>query len=376
MPHTPPFEAFRAVRYALAALLALAAIAAFSEPSSAAVFGADQRRPLDASVAPLAEKIGTLTAEKTGVLCTAFCVAPDVIATASHCLFGTAVSHGPRLGALSFKLGSDPSRTATLADAQSLSREQTIISGTQQLAVAPPIGAAQDWAIARLSAPVCKAGGLALSTRSSSAIDTAAARGAIYQVAVHADLPGVKLRISRPCAVRKDFPNANRAALARDFMALDQIVFHDCDTGGGSSGSPLLVDTPRGPEVVAMNVGTYVVARSLPSARLPDDDAQEQAASEPLANTAITLSDMRDALIALDESDALTSYADIQNVKSLLHDAGFYNGPLDADITSDVRESVHRFNAVYGRKPSARLTPDLTRDLETWLHARAPDAAP
>ena len=375
MQHTPPFEAFRTIKIVLATLLALAAVAAFSASSNAAVFGTDERRALDGPTSALSEKIGTLTSQKTGVVCTAFCVAPDMIATASHCLFGTAASHGPRLDELSFKLGSGPARTATLAGAQSLSRDQTIISGTQQLAVAPPIGAAQDWAVARLSAPVCKAGGVALSTRSSRDIDAAAARGSIYQVAIHADLPGAKLRISGPCAVRKDFPNANSAALARDFMALDKIVFHDCDTGGGSSGSPLLVDTPRGPEVVAMNVGTYVVARSLPSARLPDD-AQDQAASEPLANTAITLRDLSDALLALDERDTLTSQADIQNVKALLHDAGFYNGPSNGDVTNDVREAVHRFNAVYGRKPSARLTHDLTRDLETWLHARAPDAAP
>lgn len=372
MQHTPPFEAFRAIRLALAALLALAAVAAFSSSSHAAVFGSDERRPLDTKASSLAQKIGVLASAKTGVLCTAFCVAPDMIATASHCLFGTAASRGPRLSDLRFKLGADGKRSSQLADVQSFAQDQTIISGTRQLAVAPPIGAAQDWAVARLDRPLCKAGGIALAEHSQRDIDAAAARGAIYQVAIHADLPGTKLRVSRPCAIRKDFPNVRRTALARDFMALDKVVFHDCDTGGGSSGSPLLVDTPSGPEVIAMNVGTYVMARTVPSARLPDDTSNATS-SDALANTAILLNDLRDAIHALSESDTLTSRADILQVKSMLHDAGFYNGALNGDVTADLREAVYRFNAVYGRASSARLTSELAVDLETWLHSRAPD---
>lgn len=373
MPHTPPFEAFRRIKIVLAVLVALAAIAAFLAPSHAAVFGADQRRPLDAATASLSEKIGALTSQKTGVVCTAFCVAPDIIATASHCLFGTAASRGPRLSDLLFKIGSDIKRTSTLAATQSLSQDQTIISGTQQLAVAPPIGAAQDWAVARLEQPLCTSGSIRLSTRSETTIARDAARGAIYQVAIHADLPGAALRVSGPCAVREDFPSASRAALSRDFMALDNIVFHDCDTGGGSSGSPLLVDTPRGPEAIAMNVGTYVMARSVPSARVPDD-AESAPASEALANTAITLSELASAIEQLSESDTLTSSADIRRLKNLLHDAGFYNGALNSDVTAEMREAVHRFNAVYGRASSSRLTPQLSADLEGWLRARAPDS--
>ena len=394
MQHTPPFEAFRTIKFALAALLALAAIATFSSPGNAAVFGADDRRALDAASAALSEKIGTLTSQKTGVVCTAFCVAPDIIATASHCLFGTAASHGPRLSALRFNLGTDGKRVSAISGTQNPSYDRSIISGTRQLAVAPPIGAAQDWAVTRLERPLCTSGGVALSNRSQGEIDAAAARGEIYQIAVHADLPGAKLRISRPCAVRKEFPNASRAALARDFMAFDKIVFHDCDTGGGSSGSPLLVDTPRGPEAVAMNVGTYVMARSVPSARVADDaspDAGSEAlakqtlakqtmakqtlANDALANTAITLHDLPKAIEVLSQRDTLTSDTDVRHIQSLLRDAGFYKGPLNGDATNDTRLSVRRFNGVYGRAISARLTLELAADLEAWLRDRTPDQA-
>lgn len=372
MQHTPPFEAFRAIRMVLAALLALAAVIAFSGTSHAAVFGNDSRRPLDATTSALAAKIGTLSSQKTGLVCTAFCVAPDMIATASHCMFGTAASRGPRLSDIRFNLGGGSNRTTALAGAQSLSQDQTVISGTQRLAVAPPIGAAQDWAVARLESPVCSAGGIRLTDRSEAEINAAAARGEIYQVAVHDDLPGQTLRVSRPCAVRKDFPNVSRAALARDFMALDQIVFHDCDTGGGSSGSPLLIDTASGPEAVAMNVGTYVMARTVPSSRVPNDTLAP-ANNEALANTAITLRDLRDAMPTLSERDTLTNQTEILRIKSRLQSAGFYHGALNSDVTADVRAAVHRFNAVYGRPSSTRLTSELAADLETWLRSRAPD---
>lgn len=372
MHHTPPFEAFRVIRMVLAALLALAAVSAFSGASHAAVFGNDSRQPLDATTAALSEKIGTLSSQKTGLVCTAFCVAPDMIATASHCLFGTAASRGPRLSDIRFKLGASSTRTTTLSGAQSLSQDQTIVSGTQQLAVVPPIGAAQDWAVARLETPVCSAGGIRLTEQSEDEINAAAARGEIYQVAVHEDLPGEALRVSRPCAVRKDFPNVSRAALARDFMALDQIVFHDCDTGGGSSGSPLLINTPSGPEAVAMNVGTYVMARTVPSARVPNN-MSTPANSEALANTAITLRDLRDAMPTLLESDTVTNQTGILRIKSLLQNAGFYHGALNGDMSADVRAAVHRFNAVYGRPSSTRLTSELAADLETWARARASD---
>ncbi len=77
----------------------------FQSPADAAVFGTDERTtPRPVHDAALREKIGTLTSTDNGSFCTAFCVAPDMIATASHCLFGTAATPGPKLRALRFKL--------------------------------------------------------------------------------------------------------------------------------------------------------------------------------------------------------------------------------------------------------------------------------
>jgi V8-like Glu-specific endopeptidase len=292
--HTPPFEAFRIVRLALVAAAVIAALVTYSDASSAAVFGHDDRRPLSRADAALTEKIGTLVQSETGAYCTAFCVAPDVIVTASHCLFGTAATAAPKLKTLMFKLASaSASSPATaIAGRATATQSKSVISGTTRLAVSPPIGAARDWAVVKLAAPACTSGALKISTKPEADIRDAATRGEIYQIAVHADLPGGQLHRGAPCAVSTSFPSADDATIARDFANPDSILFHDCDTGGGSSGSPLLIDTPGGPEVAGINVGTYVLSRNVTTA----EDNQPTSISEPIANTAVWIAAIAEAV--------------------------------------------------------------------------------
>src|SRR5450631_4121824 len=54
-----------------------------------AVFGPDDRKPLPQSYFRLGSKVGVLHDPRTRSVCTAFCVAPDVVATAAHCLYRT-----------------------------------------------------------------------------------------------------------------------------------------------------------------------------------------------------------------------------------------------------------------------------------------------
>ena len=292
MSAKPPFAAFNILRFGLALALIIAAVASFSTAGHAAVFGRDERvktRPADA---PLHAKIGTLVSSENGAFCTAFCVAPDLIATASHCLFGTEVTPAPKLSALSFKPASARTPASATAIRQILQRTPNIISGTRALRVTPPIAAASDWAVARLASPICEAGGLALSTKSPADIHRAAGNGDVYQIAVHADVADGKLRYGGPCALHTSFPKSDATSIARDFAEPSAILFQDCDTGGGSSGSPLLIDTTAGPEVVGINVGTYVLSRAVTTAQ----DANAQPVSEPIANTAIEISAIRDAV--------------------------------------------------------------------------------
>lgn len=251
-----------------------------------AVFGADDRRNIATHTdeAELSEKIGILHIAGAG-FCTASCVAPGVILTASHCLIGTQQFAGPDLSRVSFTLGAQ-SRTTALAGDRARDMRRNIVAGTPSLRLKPPIGAAADWAIARLATPVCEAGVLPVSTLNRDEIEAQAQAGGIYQIAMHRDVTPDRLVRGGPCHIARSFAAAPAPAIELDFEDAGAILLHTCDTGMGSSGSPLLADGVNGPEIVGLNVGTYVLTKAATSTSLRGGETQQEA-SEPIANTAI-----------------------------------------------------------------------------------------
>src|SRR5689334_18420350 len=62
-----------------------------------AVFGTDDRVALPAKYKDVQQKIGLLFNMRSRTVCTAFCVALDVVATAGHCLHRTLGERAPQL---------------------------------------------------------------------------------------------------------------------------------------------------------------------------------------------------------------------------------------------------------------------------------------
>ena len=294
---------FRACRPFLFAVLSSAVVAAastgsalagpqgaFGTPATGAsaltpiaVFGSDDRAPLAQIDAALNDKIGTLEIRGASI-CTAFCVAPDAIATASHCLFGTERTKAPDLEALTFNVGAGRNaRASRIAGATASGIRQSIQSGTQRLRVAPPIDAASDWGIARLAEPVCGAGILPISEALREDVEIAAIRGQVFQVAMHRDQSARTLMHGGPCLIGREFPGVPQATIGRDFKNPDDVLLHTCDTGPGSSGSPMLMIGRSGPEVVGINVGTYVLSRMVQK----NSDGEREEVNEAIANTAV-----------------------------------------------------------------------------------------
>ena len=272
-----------------------------------AVFGTDERKSIPGRHTALTRKIGTLSLDGS-TICSAFCVAPDLIATASHCLFGTAGSAKPSLTKFAFKIGSGENLQSTrFAVSAENDTHGNVRSGTENLSLSPPIEAANDWAVARLARPICRAGGLTLSDKSRVEIAEASEQGQIFQVAMHRDL-SASIMFGGPCAIKEAFPDASAGMIARDFADPDSIILHDCDTGPGSSGSPMLIDTPGGPEVIGINVGTYVLSRVLNKTA----DNGSGTHSEAIANTALETSRFR---AAVEELAALPHMSVLQRVK-------------------------------------------------------------
>ncbi len=284
----------------LAALMIWSGNASAEPPSArgfvpSAVFGGDERRTLPQSLEHLREKIGVLSLGEASI-CTAFCISPDAIATASHCLLGTTQTPPPDLMRISFSVGGGTKRTSKLDGRSRSDMRARLASGTDVLRVIPPIEAARDWAIARLEKPVCRSGGLPLSGLARERIEHRAGRGDVYQVAMHRDFAPGSLIYAGPCNIARAFAQASRQTIAADFSKPEAILMHTCDTGPGSSGSPLLINGEGGPEVVGINVGTYVLSR--PPGNTSSTGSPQTRQSEAIANTAIKADEFKSAIDA------------------------------------------------------------------------------
>ncbi len=268
-----------------------------SDVRPVAVFGSDDRTELPAAILDeLRDKIGVLSLGESN-FCTAFCVATDTIATASHCLLGTQEQAGPDLSRVVFNVGGkDMHRHSSgLAGSPRTGFHRAIRAGTSALRVRPPIAAERDWALARLAAPVCMAGGLPISRLTRNEIEVRAAGSKVYQVGMHRDVSADRLVIGAVCGMARGFAQAHEDTIALDFANADAILLHTCDTGLGSSGSPMLTDGASGPEVVGINVGTYVIS---PAAANPSSGTQAgaKALTEAIANTAVPAGQFRRAV--------------------------------------------------------------------------------
>ena len=167
-----------------------------------AVFGSDDRVPLPRD-RQLQGKIGLLFSPKARTLCTAFCVADDVIATAAHCLFRTAGDAYPALEDFRFGPSKDQPRSQVrLAGFASRSSLQNVASGSISLSVRPPIDAAHDWALARLSSPVCRGNVLKLAPMPEKTMQSAAAAGQLWMMGYHRDFSDWRPALSRDCEVK------------------------------------------------------------------------------------------------------------------------------------------------------------------------------
>ena len=105
----------------------------------------------------------------------------------------------------------------------------------------------------------------------------------MFNIAYHRDLPKWQPMLNTGCGVQRDFDDADWTTIRRDFSDPDQLLLHTCDTGAASSGSPLLIERPDGPEVVGINVGTYVQSKVI----MLNGEVLHRFKSDDVANTGV-----------------------------------------------------------------------------------------
>jgi V8-like Glu-specific endopeptidase len=334
-----------------------------STPVVAAVFGTDDRIEVPTRLDVVGRSIGMLFNNEARTVCTAFCVSDNTIATAAHCLFKTAGETPPRVADFWFGRlnGSNSREFARIAGVTTASTPQHVMAGSTQLSVRPPIDATRDWALVRLSRPLCRGAALPIKVLAPDELVRQADDKKLFQVAYHRDFANWRLAYSKPCDAARSFSGATRSTIAKDFTEVDQLILHKCDTGGASSGSPLLVETTSGPVVVGINVGTYVQSRVM----MREGEVLHRFKSETVANTGVSAAAFRDRIVEFEHAQILTNGQGIRLLQDQLQALQLYDGAVDGSYGPQLRAAISTYEQMSKLPITGIATTSLVRRLDT-----------
>ena len=287
------------------------------------------------------QSVGLFYNSRAKTVCSAFCVGPNLIVTAAHCLFRPeADSERADFSDFWFSLDRPGRRAfARIRGFANGTAELHVITGTTNLHIHPPIDAADDWAVIKLSQSACERHVLPVHEADTDEIIKLAAEKKVFQVAYHNDFKEWKPAFSHACPVARTFDQATADDIKRDFVKPSGLILHQCDTGSASSGSPLLADFPGGPAVIGISVGTYVQSKVI----VRDGSVEKSFAPRTIANTAVNAAEFAGKIAALGRDDVLTGQTEITEIQQRLSDLKFYSGPVGAAFGDLTRVAISEF---------------------------------
>lgn len=324
-----------------------------------AVFGSDDRTSVPARLESIAGRLGLLFNNQTRSVCSAFCVAPNVIATAAHCLLGTRGGTSPRYNDFTFARNFDRMKEfSKIEGVQSSSAAQNIVMGDFKLKVSPPIDATRDWALVRLQRTACP-GGLPIRAYNSDELIKQSDMGRTFQMSYHRDYRQWQPAYSTPCRIGRDFDKAAWTTIATDFIDAELMLLHTCDTGGASSGSPLLLETDAGPVVVGINVGTYVQSKVT---NLRGKIMRQHA--DTIANTAVNATAFGHLVDLLSDAKVIASSTQMRELQQRLRLHNLYAGRIDGAFGPDLRAAIKAYERAANLPVTGLATQSLLSRLE------------
>jgi protease YdgD len=325
-----------------------------------AVFGDDDRRDLPEELSALEGKIGMLYEQSTQTLCTAFCVGKDIVATAAHCLFQPKNGRLPDLSEVTFRLnyGKTYQQSGIFGRRTPFTKHYVAV-GTTAFNNEPPLSAPRDWALVKLERPICRFGALKVEDMPVEDLIKKSQEKKIFQVAYHWDYKHWQLAYSKPCVVQRDFAQIKWRFIRQHFIDHDQLLLHQCDTGGASSGSPILMetDTPSAPSVVAINVGTYTRTRIL----LRKGEVIKKLTPDIIANTGVTGHAFKQIIPELEDNELIANQDEMKRLQTELHARGLYTGTIDGELGRGTRTAIMNFETSIGQSATGLPTVSLLR---------------
>jgi hypothetical protein len=211
----------------------------------------------------------------------------------------------------------------------------------------------------KLERAICRFGALSVESRPVTELIRKSEENKVYQVAYHWDYKHWQLAYSMPCRVQRDYEQIKWRFIRQHFIDYDQLLLHNCDTGGASSGSPLLLnpDPPKAPVAVAINVGTYTRTRIL----LRKGEVVKKLTPDIIANTGVNGMAFSHVVEEMQNAEILNSREDMVRMQSELQTRGLYSGTLDGTLGRGTRAAIIEFEALLGVPPTGLPTQALLR---------------
>lgn len=365
-------------RRAVQALMAALALALMAAPAAARVIGKDDRLMGFPHAFASAEKsLGIVSISGTGG-CTAFCVAPDVVATSAHCLLKQDGSWRQKsLFFLFSQFSLGRAKTSFMAGNDPQSNRLNVVLGTRQQKLnggrwLPT--RVDDWALLRFDRSPCKSTLPLASLRNLPKATKGARIGmpSLLYLSAHSAANRKPSRLfSRKCRFLSrvpGMPSRYQRGFQRRVRGWAQPV-HSCDAQDGQSGSPILRLTAAGRlEVLAIHSGSsnWCVTRGKRRRCYPFNVAAS------VASLAKSLKRFRTERVVDEES--------IKQIQKALRRRKLYRSAIDGIFGRGTRRAIERYerSVRWARLglPTAELMIKLGLTPPKKAPAKTPEPAP
>lgn len=317
-----------------------------------AIIGKDDRRLVPAKYDQLANGIGLLHDRSLrGARCTAFCIAPNMIATNSHCLRYRLVKrrkYDRDVRDFIFYLY----RNGRTFKKEWLRFNRVIPLGDPCLSILsgdPPRGGKgkklrrnawvnssnRDWAVARLWSNVCDGNELKFANPKFLTNKRALTKSPVFMIGFHGDtLKRDLLHRYSPCRITRVKGSGTR-----------RTVEHNCDHIKTASGSPIFMNTAQGLRVVAINAGRIWRSRwkRIRGKKVTTWFWKRNLAALPL--------EFLPKLPRYQKIGFITEDLAMSELQRLLADAGHYRGRIDDKFGPATRSAIMEFERANGFVP-------------------------
>lgn len=348
----------------------------FISPLTAAVLGKDDRTKLPEHHVALASGIGIIGQPgKHGWSCTAFCVAPKIIATNAHCILkNPAAGRRLDLSRTMFVLppfkqsvkGRKYKRRITYPEFVSPKKPGLSIFAGNFNNIRSTKAQSQDWAFTKLNHSVCKGRVLEFISKDINQIKKAAKKQHVFMIGFHGDKQMKERLYSKNCRIRSPKNRTYFLKSQRRLMAKQQILLpHTCDAYKGSSGSPLFIDTKTGPKVVGINLGSlryerYQIKRSRYTGKVI---SKRKLRNGKETNMAVRPRAFLAGLARFRNEQLLGKLSDLNKIQIYLKILNHYKGRIDGKFGPATRHAIISYEKQHKLAPLGLPTEQLLKKL-------------